>query len=148
MIVSRYSAITDHRHETYEFLSEGPKGTVKKVVQYLEVGPNVYNLAFGDWHEEAQEIRDDTRTNNADRDKVLATVAATAIDFMAHHPGAVLYAEGSTPARTRLYQMGILANAPQIDRLFQVLGLAEEGWEDLVRGKNYEAFALKGKEKM
>jgi uncharacterized protein DUF6934 len=36
----------------YEFLSAGPKGTIKKVVRYtlIEEFPNrVYNLSFGGW---------------------------------------------------------------------------------------------------
>jgi hypothetical protein len=148
MELERYSPVTDHKHDTYEFLSEGPKGTIKKVVQYRALTPGVYNLAFGDWDEAGQEIRDDTRTNNADQDKVLATVAATVIDFMMYHPQAILFARGSTPARTRLYQMGIRRNWHVISDLFDVQGFTSEGWEPFAQSKNYQAFALKAKGKM
>jgi hypothetical protein len=148
MHLDSYSPVSNPTHDTYEFLSEGPKGTVKKVVQYQALSPGVYNLAFGDWDEEAQEISDDVRTNNADRDKVLATVAAIVIDFMAYHPGAILFAQGSTPARTRLYQIGIKANWHQIRHTFDLIGFTTEGWEPLAPNKNYKAFALKAKEKV
>lgn len=141
----RYASFSNAEHSTYEFLSFGPKGTVKKVVKYTEIEPGVFNLGFGDWDERAQKVRDDIRTNNADRNKVLATVAATVIDFMKHHPDAILVAEGSTPARTRLYQLGISGSWHEISQLFEVKGLREGAWEDFQGGKNYKAFAIRAK---
>ena len=141
----RYIPLSDAVRETYEFLSSGPKGTIKKVVQYIAISQGVYNLGFGDWDEEAQSIRDDVRTNNEDRDKVLATVAFTVFDFMEHHPDAIILAEGSTPARTRLYQMGISDNLTEIGQLFDVEGYYNGGWEPFKKGRNYQAFSLKAK---
>lgn len=147
MDLDRYATFSDVAHKSYEFLSSGPRGTVKKVVRYTEIEPGVFNLGLGDWDEMAQVVRDDIRTNNADRDKVLATVAATVIDFIAHHPKATLFAEGNTPAKSRLYQMGINTHWGEISRLFDVIGFWEGAWERFQRGKNYKAFALKAKEK-
>lgn len=48
-------------------------------------------------------------TNNEDRQKVLATVADTVVDFLNNHRQAAIFAKGSTASRTRLYQMNILA---------------------------------------
>jgi hypothetical protein len=140
-----YYSTTDHHHETYEFLSEGPKGTIKKVVLYQEIDEDVFNLAFGDWDEKNEEIRDDTRTNNADRDKVLATVAATVVDFMEHHPDATVFTKGQTPAKTRLYQMGINNNWHEISELYEVQGFRDGEWESFEDDKNYEAFILKAR---
>lgn len=37
----------------YEFISEGPKGNIKKMVEYTETGTeNVFNLAFGDYDDD------------------------------------------------------------------------------------------------
>ena len=47
MNLEKYSLVTDDKHITYEFLSQGSKGTIKKVVHYQEIGENVFNLAFG-----------------------------------------------------------------------------------------------------
>ena len=77
---------SDDNRIAYEFLSEGPRGTIKKVVLYQELEQGIYNLAFGDWDEKAYKIIDHTKTNNNDRNKILATVAATVIDFMKHYP--------------------------------------------------------------
>lgn len=76
------------------FLSEGPKSTIKKIVQFQHLGSHLYNLAFGDWNEPEQKVDDSVRSNNNDRDRVLATIASAVIDFMKHHPHAVLFAQG------------------------------------------------------
>jgi hypothetical protein len=145
MNLDRYSVLSDSRHEVYEFLSEGPNGTIKKVVYYQEIEINVFNLAFGDWDETEQRINDEARTNNNDRDKVLATIASTGIDFIKYHPKAVLFAKGSTPARTRLYQIGIADNLEDIDQLFEIEGFCKGNWEPFEPGKNYQAFILRAR---
>lgn len=141
----KYAAVSDQEHETYEFLSSGPKGAIKKVVQYQPLGNNIFNLAFGDWDKEAQEIKDGVRTNNEDRDKVLVTVASTVADFMQYHPDAMIFAEGISPAKTRLYQMGINSNWHEISQLFKVEGFTDGNWEPFKQEKNYKAFVLKPK---
>lgn len=140
-----YASLSDSKHEIFEFLSSGPKGSIKKVVQYAFYEDNIYNLGFGDWDEETQSIRDDVRSNNQDRDKVLATVAYTVFEFMKHHPGAVIYAQGSSDAKTRLYQMGVANNWLEIKQLFDVQGFFGGDWEPFRKGRNYQAFALKAK---
>lgn len=144
----RYEAIADDEHEIFEFLSAGPNGTIKKVVRYKLIAGPVYNLGFGDWDEKAQTIRDDVRTNNEDRAKVLATVAFTLIDFMQFHPTATVFAKGSTPARTRLYQMGIHANWYEISLLLDVQGFGKNGWEPFRQHENYKAFMVNAKGKL
>lgn len=53
-----------------------------KYVIYYKLEEDLFNLAFGDWNSELQRIDDTKRSNNGDREKILATVAATAIDFV------------------------------------------------------------------
>ena len=126
-------------------LSEGPKGTIKKVVRYQKINANFFNLAFGDWDEERQELLDSVRSNNSDRDKVLTTVAFTIFAFMEHHRNAIVIAQGATPARTRLYQMGIKTNWKQMSVLFSVKGLAKGSWFGFELNKNYDAFLISAK---
>lgn len=61
---------------------------------------------MGDIDTGSGEIDDLSVSNNQDTKKVLATVAKTVVDFIEQHPKAIVM-EGSTPARTRPYQMGI-----------------------------------------
>lgn len=83
---------------------------------------------------------DQAVSNNHDTDKVLATVAATVLEFTACFPDMPVYATGSTPGRTRLYQMGISANWQHIAPLLHVWGFTKGGWEPFKRGVNYQAF--------
>ncbi len=131
---------------TYDFFSEGPRGRIRKAVFYLQIGKNLFNLGFGDWNEELQDLDDSSRSNNGDRDKVLATVAFTALDFTSKFPDARVLAVGSTSARTRLYQMGIADNLLEINKNFEVEGFLEGLWQPFQRGRNYEAFLIKRKQ--
>lgn len=100
----------------YHFYSEGPIGRIKKAVIYAPIEEDFFNLAFGDWDENLRRINDSKRTNNSDRDKVLATVAFTALDFTNRFPNVLVFAEGTTTARTRLYQMSIANNLLEINK--------------------------------
>ena len=146
MDLDKYSIVSSKDHKFYEFYSEGPKGRIKKVIYYQILsrwGDNIFNLAFGDWMENAKRVNDKIITNNNDRQKILATVASTVIEFIKYHPGAIIYAEGSTPSRTRLYQMGITAYWHEITKQFEIFGFRVENWEPFQPGRNYEAFAIK-----
>jgi hypothetical protein len=132
----------------YEFFSEGPNGRIKKVVEYFRLHDpeaEVYNLAFGDWDEEERRINDLSVSNNADRDKVLATVGATVTDFMEVHPQSIVIAAGSTPSRTRLYQMGIVKVLDEINQDFEIQGYIDNSWKSFEKGVNYSAFLLKAR---
>jgi hypothetical protein len=144
----QYSFIRDSRRFYYEFYSIGPKGRVKKVVEYnrfTKLETESYNLSFGDWNEAGNCFDDMISTNNGDRNKVLATVAATVIDFMQHHADATLFVAGSTPARNRLYQMGIAGAWEEINMLFKIRGFVDGEWKSFQKGVNYTAFLLEYK---
>src|SRR5882762_918527 len=102
-VVARDDYYTSDDYHMYEFYSEGSRGRIKKIILYEKIGMNLFNLGFGDWNEELQGLDDSSRSNNGDRDKVLATVAFTALDFTSKFPDAQIFAEGSTSSRTRLY---------------------------------------------
>ncbi len=96
---------------------------------------DIYNLAFGDYHEATDSINDRAITNNNDSQKVLATVASTLYVFTDKHPNIWVYATGSNTVRTRLYRMGIAANLEEILVDFEVYGLNEEVWNKFEKGK-------------
>jgi hypothetical protein len=145
MELERYEVVSDRNREVYEFLSTGPNGTIKKAVHFNKVRTNLFNLSFGDWDERSRHLDDRARSNNRDREKILATVASTVVDFMAYHPHAILFARGSTQARTRLYQMGISGNWNEISQLFIIEGYYNDAWEPFSKERNYQAFSLRAK---
>lgn len=144
MKLDRY-AFTKEKGMFYVFYSEGPKGRIRKVIEYSRlpgIKSEAYNLSFGDWDEVRFKMNDKAVSNNADRDKVLATVGATVIDFIQSHPDAFVFAQGSTEARTRLYQMSINRLWNEINTKFVVRGFVNSKWEELKPGINYTAFLL------
>ena len=145
LIHYRYFASNDF--QDYEFYSEGPKGRIKKVVMFTKIqsDPIIYNLAFGDENSETGIVNDFVTTDNKDRDMVLATVANTINDFCDRYGDHYIYAQGSTSARTRLYQMSISRLLSQITMDFDMFGLKNGVIYDFQRNINYEAFLVKRK---
>jgi hypothetical protein len=146
MQLDKYSIISSDDHKFYEFYSEGPNGKIKKVVVFSKpMGrqENIFNLAFGDWNEKQKRLNDRAISNNKDRQKILATVASTVLEFINYYPDAIVYAEGSTLSRTRLYQIGISAYLSEINKWLIVYGFRFGDWEIFQPGRNYEAFAVK-----
>jgi hypothetical protein len=133
---------------SYEFYSEGPKGKVKKIIQYFPFyleGKTCFNLFLGDWNEEKKLFDDVTVTNNKDSIKVLTTVAQTVIEFTDSFPDAFVHIKGNTASRTRLYLIGIAKNWTDISTLFTVFGNIDNKWQLFLKNVNYEAFMINRK---
>lgn len=127
MYLDSYTLTTKKNAVTFQFESVGPKGAIQKLVQFQKVAePNVYNLAFGDKHSGTDSIDDLSVSDNGDSEKVLATVVEALYTFCDHHPGAIVYATGSTPARTRLYRMGISRFYDEVCQDFDVYAVLGE----------------------
>lgn len=147
MNLARYPYLANNNFNNYEFYSDGPKGRIKKGVRFslMNNEPMIYNLAFGDITEGTDLIDDAVVSNNNDRDMVLATVANTIFDFSNNYGNHYIFATGSTPARTRLYQMGITSLWNEISIDFAVLGFKDGSWQAFQSNINYEAFLVKRK---
>ena len=144
----KYQYRSEEFLQIFEFVSEGPKGRVKKMVAFTQTATdNVYNLGFGDYDEQTNGINDLSVTNNGDSLKVLATVVSTVYAFTEKYPKAWIFATGSTDVRTRLYRMGITNNLAEISEDFVILGYNTEGvWVKFMIGEDYEAFLITQKE--
>ena len=105
-------------------------------------GGEIYNLALGDLGPDG-ELDDQPVTNNGDTQRVLLTVAAAVYTFTEQYPKLVVLVEGGTPARTRLYQMGIANNFDEIQQSFEVYGLVENQWQVFQKGVTYAAFLVR-----
>src|SRR5687767_3985021 len=108
MDVDTYQLKAEEEFTRFEFISEGRKGTICKLIEFQRTtAEDTYNLAFGDKHPETGKIDDLIVSDNRDTEKVLATVIAAVYLFFEKHPTAYLYAQASTKSRMRLYRMGI-----------------------------------------
>ncbi len=143
MLFPRYELEAEESLEVFEFISVGDKGEIIKIVQFLHISDNLYNLGFGDKNLETGEISDIIVSNNGDSRKVLATVAASVYAFTGKYPNAFVFATGSTKARTRLYRIGISNNLDEILQNFEVFGLMNGKLKNFRKGENYQGFFVK-----
>lgn len=148
MNLERYEFYAQGTWHEFEFVSEGPNGSILKRVEFrprMQIGYPFFNLAFGDWNKKEGKIDDTSITNNNDAKKVLATVATIVEIFTKQFTDVTIIAEGSTRSRTRLYQIGIVAHYQEIEKLFHIYGYINNEWQPFKKGVNYEAFAVRRK---
>ena len=146
MNLPHYNYLTSD-FQSYEFYSEGRRGKLKKVVTFSRIrnDPPTYNLALVDVDPITGLTRDLTVSDNGDGEIILATVAYAVKDFSAHYGSHFIYARGSTPVRTRLYQMGIAGLLEEVSIDFDVYGVIEDIAYPFQKNVNYDAFLVKRK---
>ena len=162
MQIGKYKTESTVDNLIYTFESVGEK-VIQKMVVYTRIeNPTdiglpydsiVYNLGFGDWNEETNQLDDQITSKNGDTEKVLATVAETANEFWVEYPNASIFFMGSTPngempRRTRLYQMKINRYFSEINKLVDIEGYEINEWEDFMNDKNYIAFLISHKKQL
>lgn len=85
MHVDKYQLKSAEEFTRFEFISEGPKGAIRKLIEFQPTtDPETYNLAFGDKHPSTGGIDDLAVSDNGDTEKVLATVAAVLLLTFMH----------------------------------------------------------------
>ena len=146
MKIEKYHLKSDNTLTFFEFISVGSRGTIRKMIEFQVTStPNLFNLAFGDKNLETGEIDDLAISNNGDTEKVLGTVVAALYAFFDRHPGAIVYATGSTPGRTRLYRMGITKFYEEIKNDFYLYGQLGYKLYIFEEGVEYEGFLAQRK---
>lgn len=146
MQLDRYPLKAEESLMVFEFISNGPKGQIPKLVKFSETNlKDVYNLAFGDKDLTTGDLNDLAISNNGDSEKVLATVVSTVYAFYDRYPNSYIHATGSTKARTRLYRMGIAKYLNEITKDYYLYGLRNSEWEIFEKEIEYEAFLAKRK---
>lgn len=146
MKLPKYHLKSETRFTRFEFISEGPKGAIRKLIEFQATSDfDVYNLGFGDKDPLTGEINDLAVSNNGDTEKVLATVIAALYVFFDNYPTAYVYATGSTVARTRLYRMGITKFYEEIQKDFYLYGQVGDDYPEFELGKDYDGFLAQRK---
>lgn len=147
MRLESYSVFAEENLMTIDFFSEGPKGIIKKRIEFQSTkNERIFNLAFGDVDSVTNDFDDSTITNNNDSRKVLSTVAMSVSLFLLKYPDAFVIAEGNTASRTRLYRMGISNNLEEFSENFNIFGFNEKGnWVEFKINENYSSFYIKRK---
>lgn len=146
MNIERYHLKSEETLTVFEFISEGPKGVIRKLIQFQPAyQQEIFNLAFGDKDPETDAINDLAISSNGDMEKILATVVAAVYAFFDKHPDAMVYVTGSTQARTRLYRMGITKFYEEMKKDFYLFGQVGNNFYDFEIGKDYQGFLAQRK---
>ena len=146
MKIEQYHLKSDKTFTYFEFISVGSNGAIRKMIEFQTTSsPNLFNLAFGDKNPATREIDDLAISNNGDTQKVLGTVVAALYTFLDRNPKAIVYATGSTPARTRLYRMGITKFFDEIQSDFYLYGRIGDKLYIFETGIEYEGFVAQRK---
>lgn len=83
MELPKYQISTNEDQTVFKFVSDGPNDKIITIVLYQPMNePDLYNLALGDLDSKTGEIDFDIRTNNGDRDMILATITETVNAFL------------------------------------------------------------------
>ncbi len=143
MNLPRYTLSSDIHQETFEFISEGVKGKIHKLIQFTPTNlKNIYNLAFGDKDLKTGKIDDLVVSNNGDSEKVLATVVSAIYVFSDKNKDTMIYVTGSTESRTRLYRIGINKYLEEVNSDFDIFGELKDSWELFQKDKDYVGYLL------
>jgi len=103
---------------------------------------NFYNLAFGDKNTSGEILDDLITTNNGDTDLVQLTFASTLFDFFEHYEGTIVFAQGSTHSRNRLYRRYLTSFLDIIQQNFILFGELEGEIERFKKGIDYTSFYI------
>jgi hypothetical protein len=140
-----YKQIQSYR---YFFVSTG-KQKIAKVVDFVPFRKfNAVNLAFGDLRADGS-IDDKNVSNNGDIVKVLATVIEILRRFTESEPDVMIYIEGSTSERTKLYTRILKNYYPLFSKEFNIVGIVNLNNErktvlfDIKSDVEYLAFLIK-----
>jgi hypothetical protein len=131
------------KKKIYRFKSVGRNGIISKVVKFTEIQDNIFNLGFGDFNEKLQSTDDKKVSDNGDMVKVLATVVSITELFLNENPDVWIYIEGSTPTRTRLYQIAINKFLEYFVLKFEIFGSINGIYESFQKDVQYESFLIK-----
>ena len=125
----------------YDFISVG-KTVINKTIIYQKTSiDNLFTLSMGDLLEDGK-LDFETRSNNGDRDTILATIIQTLQQFLQQYQEASVGFSGSSPSRTRTYQILINREWIDISKKFVVKGYDSNGLEEFLSNKNYEGFVI------
>lgn len=146
MKVEKYNLKSSAKGKRYEFVSEGPKGAIPKLIEFqVTHDPGLFNLAFGDKDPVTGEIDDLSVSDNGDTEKVLATVVAAVYAFCEHYSDAYVYAAGSTKAGTRRYRMGITRYLNQMQQDVYLYGRSGDDFIEFEPNTAYDGFLAQRK---
>lgn len=121
------------------FTSEGVR-PIEKTVRFSKIhklGQTYYNLAFGDYDSETDQLDDKVVTDNGDMRRVLRTVVSIVEVFFSEHPTERLHIDGSDAIRHSYYHKLLHDYSDLITRLYNIEGSSNGKVEPFKRKTEY-----------
>lgn len=141
MHTQSYEYLSDSSCRIFRFTSSGRRNIDKIVVFNSIEPPGCYSLLLGDLAGDGS-IDVSGKSNNGDAEIVLSTVAKIIDCFLSQYQGSKIYFEGSTSARTRLYQIAIAKQLPDLITSFNIQGFDNGELRDFQPGRSYQGFVV------
>jgi hypothetical protein len=133
---------TTHRQSLrFNFVSVGKTSIQKAVIFESLEGDHIFNLAMGDVDDQG-ELDVFSKSDNGDMQMVFATVIQIVKVFFKEKPNALIFIEGSTPARMRLYQIVIERELRDLEAYFIIHGFRDSEFELFRRNANFSVLAI------
>jgi hypothetical protein len=138
-----YPSISTGDKLYFEFESVSSDKRIRKAIEYVKISeyPSIYSLSMGDIQEDGN-IDLYVVSNNNDTQKVFFTIFQTMLVLFDEYPDSKILFYGSTPNRTRLYQIQINKFLHEVEHFFQIWGIVDGIQERFVKNKNYQAFII------
>jgi len=135
----------------FYFESRNPFGEnpVLKVIRYVmfhQHGAAYYNLGFGDYDPENNEVSDTAVSDNGDMRKILATVVSTLKIFFQENPYEIVHINGNDRVRRAYYHKLIVDYSKLIEEFYVVKGRSPGRIEPFQKGKSYEFILISRRE--
>lgn len=146
MDISYYSFNTLWNGHRFEYVSIGSTIIPKSIVFFELDVPFLYSLVLADIEEDST-LSVESRSNNGDMVKNLATVYKTVEHFLDNNPRALIAFQGNTASKTRLYQIAISKYLDRFLERYLIWGVrCNDGkHEPFQINRAYEAFFVTNK---
>ena len=143
---SYYSFDTLWNGHRFEYVSIGSAIIPKAIVFYELDVPFLYSLVLADLEEDGTPSIE-SRSNNGDMVKNLATVYRTVEYFLNNNPRALVAFQGNTAPKSRLYQIAISKYLDRLLEKYLIWGVrCDDGrHEPFQINRSYEAFFVTNK---
>jgi hypothetical protein len=126
---------------SFSFTSLGSRLVEKRVIYAATSLPGFFNLALADVEKDGS-LNFYSVSNNGDLEQIMATVAQTMLIFLQHRPDARVAFSGSTPARTRLYQIILAREQRAVAASLVISGVRDSNLELFRPNRAYKGFVI------
>lgn len=140
-----YLTTSNDENTRFQFQSVGKRGVFEKVIYFTPLTVDTYNLSLVDYDSATGSYDDLSVTDNGDMPEIIVTVISTIHKFLNSNPDNKIYFEGSTPARTRLYQISISKIYDPVQSDLFISGLQGGRWYFFEPNVNFEGFLVEKK---